>query len=122
MFFVNLFSTILTFTSLAVNGSLLECVLFMQRHESFAAHVVATSICSSVGQLFIFATIEEFGPVVFTIIMTMRQAFSILLSCIFYEHHLNPLAISGITVAFAAVFLHAFSQFRRSKQSNSTVA
>ncbi|CAF4991645.1 unnamed protein product, partial [Rotaria sp. Silwood1] len=41
-------------------------------------------ICSSVGQLFIFSTIEEFGPVIFTIIMTIRQAFSILLSCLFY--------------------------------------
>ncbi|CAF3358583.1 unnamed protein product [Rotaria sp. Silwood1] len=63
----------------------------MQRHQSFLIHAFATSICSSVGQLFIFSTIEEFGPVIFTIIMTIRQAFSILLSCLFYGHHLNCL-------------------------------
>lgn len=32
-----------------------------------------TAISSASGQLFIFATIAMFGPVVFTIIMTVRQ-------------------------------------------------
>lgn len=118
MFFVNLISTILTFTSLILNGSLLECLSFMHRHHEFAVHALATSICSSIGQLFIFSTIEEFGPVIFTIIMTMRQAFSILLSCLFYGHQLNQLSVMGIHLAFLAIFIHAFIQFKRSKQSN----
>ena len=118
MFFVNLISTILTLTSLILNGSLFECFSFMHRHHEFAAHVFATSICSSIGQLFIFSTIEEFGPVIFTIIMTMRQAFSILLSCLIYGHQLNYLSIIGIHLAFLAIFIHAFIQFKRSKQSN----
>ncbi|CAF4614647.1 unnamed protein product, partial [Rotaria sp. Silwood2] len=99
----------------------LECILFMQRHQSFLIHAFATSICSSIGQLFIFSTIEEFGPVVFTIIMTIRQAFSILLSCIFYGHYLSWYSIFGIHIAFLAIFIHAFHQFKRSKQSNSSV-
>lgn len=120
MFFVNLISTILTLTSLIINGSLLECFAFMNRHHQFALHVFATSICSSIGQLFIFSTIEEFGPVIFTIIMTMRQAFSILLSCIFYGHQLNHLAIVGIHLAFLAIFIHAFIQFKKGKHSNTS--
>jgi adenosine 3'-phospho 5'-phosphosulfate transporter B2 len=121
MFFVNLISTILTLTSLIFNGTLFECLLFMKRHRTFAMHVFATSICSSIGQLFIFSTIEEFGPVIFTIIMTMRQAFSILLSCIFYGHQLSWFSIVGIHIAFLAIFIHAFIQFKRSKQSNTNV-
>lgn len=35
--------------------------------------MVVLSICSAVGQLFIYHTIDVFGPVVFTIIMTVRQ-------------------------------------------------
>ncbi|CAF4573977.1 unnamed protein product, partial [Rotaria sp. Silwood2] len=100
---------------------LLECILFMQRHQSFLIHAFATSICSSIGQLFIFSTIEEFGPVVFTIIMTIRQAFSILLSCIFYGHHLSWYSILGIHIAFLTIFIHAFYQFKRNKQSNSSI-
>lgn len=118
MFFVNCISTILTVTSLIFNGTLFECLIFMKRHHTFALHVFATSICSSIGQLFIFSTIEEFGPVIFTIIMTMRQAFSILLSCIFYGHELNWFSILGIHIAFLAIFSHAFIQFKKTKQSN----
>jgi adenosine 3'-phospho 5'-phosphosulfate transporter B2 len=59
--------------------------------------------------------------VVFTIIMTVRQAFSILLSCIFYGHQLSWLSILGIHIAFASIFVHAFIQFKRSKQSNSNI-
>lgn len=121
MFFVNLISTILTFISLLFNGTLFECLAFMQRHQVFTMHVLATSICSAIGQLFIFSTIEQFGPVIFTIIMTMRQAFSILLSCIFYGHHLNSLGIVGIHLAFLAIFIHAFMQFKRTKQSNANI-
>ncbi len=121
MFFVNLISTILTLTSLIFNGTLLECLLFMKRHQTFAMHALATSICSSIGQLFIFSTIEEFGPVIFTIIMTMRQAFSILLSCVFYGHELSWLSIIGIHIAFVAIFVHAFIQFKRSQQSNTNI-
>jgi adenosine 3'-phospho 5'-phosphosulfate transporter B2 len=121
MFFVNLISTILTLTSLIFNGTLIECLLFMQRHQIFAIHVFATSICSSIGQLFIFSTIEEFGPVIFTIIMTMRQAFSIILSCIFYGHQLSWFSILGVHIAFLSIFIHAFIQFKRTKQSNMNV-
>ena len=119
MLYVNLISTILSVASLIFNGTFFECLAFMQRHREFSLHVLATSVCSSVGQLFIFSTIEEFGPVVFTIIMTVRQAFSILLSCLFYGHQLNLSAMFGIHVAFTAILVHAWMQFKRSKPTSS---
>lgn len=120
MLYVNFVSTILSIASLVFNGTLWDCLAFMQNHHDFAVHVFATSICSSVGQLFIFSTIEEFGPVIFTIIMTVRQAFSILLSCLFYGHYLTLPAILGIQIAFGAIFFHAWDQFKRSKPKSSS--
>ncbi|CAF3378423.1 unnamed protein product [Rotaria socialis] len=121
MFSVNIISTVLTLTSLALSGTLFECLSFLQRHHLFMIHVFATSVCSSIGQLFIFSTIQEFGPVMFTIIMTMRQALSILLSCLFYGHQLSWISVVGINVAFSAILTHAFIQFKRSKQLNSSI-
>lgn len=115
---VNGISTILTLASLIFNSTLIECLLFMKCHHSFALHLFATSLCSSIGQLFIFSTIEEFGPIIFTIIMTMRQAFSILLSCIFYGHQLSWFSILGIHIAFLAIFTHAFLQLKKTKDIN----
>ncbi|CAF3358575.1 unnamed protein product [Rotaria sp. Silwood1] len=112
---------VLTCSSLILSDTLLECILFMQRHQSFLIHAFATSICSSVRQLFIFSTIEEFGPVIFTIIMTIWQAFSIPLSCLFYDHHLSWYSILGIHLAFLSIFIHAYIQFKRNKQSKSSI-
>ena len=52
---------------------------------TFGFDCVILSICSAVGQLFIYYTISQFGAVVFIIIMTLRQALAILLSCIIYR-------------------------------------
>ena len=51
----------------------LESVSFMMRHPQFLYHVLLLSSCGAGGQLFIFHTISAFGPVTFTIIMTIRQ-------------------------------------------------
>lgn len=123
MFLVNCISTVLTSTSLILNDTFFDCVFFMQKHNLFIVHAFATSMCSAIGQLFIFSTIEEFGPVVFTIIMTMRQALSIILSCIFYGHYLTWYSVCGISIAFIAIIIHTLFQLRRSsKQSNSSIA
>lgn len=54
---------------------------------------VVLSISSAVGQLFIFFTIEKFGAVVFTIMMTVRQVCVVLL---FFTHSIMHLVFSFI--------------------------
>ena len=67
-------------------------------------HTIILSITSAVGQLFIFYTIKEFGPVIFTIFMTTRQIFSLFLSCILFAHSLNLLSWVGALIVFVVVF------------------
>lgn len=47
--------------------------------------MVVLSICSAVGQLFIYHTIDVFGPVVFTIIMTLRQVSGMVFGSVFTQ-------------------------------------
>ena len=68
-------------------------------------------------QLFIFYTIKTFGPVVFTIIMTTRQMFSIVLSTILFGHTIKALAMVGATVVFATIFHRIKRQARNKKGS-----
>lgn len=109
---VNMFSCLLTSVSLIEQGGFVECIAFMFNHPTFVVHAVILSLCSACGQLFIFYTIEKFGPVTFTIIMTLRQAFAILLSCIIYGHPLTFIGIIGILVVFAALFLRIYANQR----------
>ncbi|RXM28185.1 Adenosine 3'-phospho 5'-phosphosulfate transporter 1 [Acipenser ruthenus] len=117
MFGVNLFSCLFTMGSLLEQGAFLESLKFMSRHSDFAFHAVLLSICSACGQLFIFYTISQFGAAAFTIIMTLRQAFAILLSCFIYSHTVTIVGGLGIAVVFLALLLRVYARSRMKKRS-----
>lgn len=108
MFGVNAFSCIFTVGSLLFRGVFFSCINFLFLHTQFAIHATLLSICSAIGQLFIFNTIRIFGPIVFTLIMVTRQAMSIILSCIFYHHVLTAQALVGVMVVFLALLLKTY--------------
>ena len=105
---VNLFSGVLTVCSLLFRGVFFSALQFLLLHSDFAVHALMISICSAVGQLFIFHTIAHFGPLVFTLIMTTRQAISILLSCVLYGHALSVQAIVGVVLVFVSLFMRTY--------------
>jgi adenosine 3'-phospho 5'-phosphosulfate transporter B2 len=115
MFGVNFWSCLFTSWSLLSQGDFFTSLSFMFKHDLFLWHCVILSICSATGQLFIFQTISRFGPIVFVIIMTLRQMFAILLSCFIYEHKLGLLAWAGVMVVFCALFLEIYAKQRAKK-------
>lgn len=68
------------------------------------------AISVAVGQLFIFYTIKELGPVIFTIIMTTRQIFSLVLSCLLFGHMLSAYGWASTLLVFAIVFHRIYSK------------
>uniref|UniRef100_A0A8C1UZU0 Adenosine 3'-phospho 5'-phosphosulfate transporter 1 n=1 Tax=Cyprinus carpio TaxID=7962 RepID=A0A8C1UZU0_CYPCA len=121
MFGVNLFSCLLTVGSLLEQGAFFDSLAFMMRHSEFAFHAVLLSVCSACGQLFIFYTISQFGAAVFTIIMTLRQAIAILLSCFLYGHAVTLVGGLGVGVVFLALFLRIYARSRVKKSSKRAV-
>ncbi len=115
MFGVNMFSCILTVGSLLFRGVFFSSLSFLFDHTDFAFHVTLISICSAVGQLFIFQTIQAFGPLVFTLIMTTRQALSILLSCVLFGHELTLQALAGVLVVFISLLLRVYFRTQKKK-------
>lgn len=69
-------------------------------------------MCSAVGQCFIFLTIKRFGAVTFSIMMTIRQALAIVLSCIIYGHVIRPIGILGVAVVFSGLFTKIYVNWR----------
>uniref|UniRef100_A0AAZ3RZZ3 Adenosine 3'-phospho 5'-phosphosulfate transporter 1 n=1 Tax=Oncorhynchus tshawytscha TaxID=74940 RepID=A0AAZ3RZZ3_ONCTS len=112
MFGVNLFSCLFTVGSLLEQGAFFDSLAFMTRHSEFAFHAVLLSVCSACGQLFIFYTIAQFGAAIFTIIMTLRQAIAILLSCFLYGHAVTMVGGFGMAVVFLALFLRVYARIR----------
>jgi len=120
MCFVNFFSFIFTLVSLLQHGGLFHSIKFMYRYPQFILDSVVLSVCSASGQMFIFKTIDTFGPLVFVIISTVRQCFSVLLSCIIYHHEVHILGAIGLFLVFFSVLLRVYCGYRvkKLKQQN----
>lgn len=122
MFGTNVFSSLFTFCSLLQTGGLLRSLSFTSRHPQFLYQIFVLSMTSACGQLFIFYTINTFGPIVFVIIMTARMIFSIVLSCIIYKHTLALQAILGVVIVFGAISLRTYLRYKASKETNKLAA
>ncbi|XP_040574706.1 adenosine 3'-phospho 5'-phosphosulfate transporter 1 [Lepeophtheirus salmonis] len=120
---VNFFSCLLTSTSLLSQGAFYDSLVFMSQFPSFAFDCVVLSVCSATGQLFIYHTISQFGPLIFAIIMTLRQSLAILISCFVFKHPLNSLGIVGILIVFSAIFVKIYCghRLRQLKKQAATI-
>lgn len=104
MFGVNVSATVLTVAALVLSGEVPLVLEFLLYNPRAFFYNVVTAIASATGQMFIFYTIKNFGPVVFTIIMTTRQMISMVISTILFGHPLSFGSYVGAFVVFGAVF------------------
>lgn len=103
MLIMNAFSAVFSFITLVHQEKLTPAMTFVYTHPEIILHLVIFCICSTVGQLFIFYTVKNFGAVVFSIIMSMRILFSTLLSCFVYSHPITELGFLGMAIVFGAI-------------------
>lgn len=103
MFGVNSFAIFFTSLGLVTSGELPVIIEFFSYNPVAFWYNIVTSITSATGQLFIFRTIKEFGPVSFSLIMTCRQIFSIVLSSIYFQHAMSIMSLFGATLVFSVI-------------------
>jgi solute carrier family 35 (adenosine 3'-phospho 5'-phosphosulfate transporter), member B2 len=103
MFATSAFSTVLSLITLIHTKELSPALSFITNHPEIHIHFLAFSVCSTIGQIFIFYTIKNFGAVIFTLIMTTRILLSIAFSCILYGHQVTGLGFLGIMMVLGAV-------------------
>jgi len=101
---VNSSAIIMTTTGLLVNGDIPKIIEFFKVNPTVLQYNIITAITSASGQLFIYTTIKEFGPIVFTVIMTTRQMISICISSILFGHKMTVIALCGALIVFGVLF------------------
>ena len=80
---------------------------FSQDYPNFFIASVGLSLCSALGQVVIYHTIKKFGALFFAMVMTTRQVFSILLSCIYFRHPLSLGQWAGAGTVFGTLYYKA---------------
>ena len=106
---INIFSTMLGVLNLVQEGQLFSASGFLLTHPDAFWDVMVMSLCSAMGQLFIYYTLEKHGAVVFTIISVTRQLISIALSSVMFGHVISPPAWIGVALTFAGITANALS-------------
>ena len=101
---VNMSAIMITTFGLIVTGDFPVVYEFLLANPVAFRYNVITAITSASGQLCIFFTIKEFGPIVFTIIMTTRQMFSICISSVLFNHEISINAAVGAILVFSVIF------------------
>lgn len=113
---VNTSAICITTAGLIITGDFPIICEFLAENPLALRYNIITAITSASGQLCIFYTIKEFGPIVFTIIMTTRQMFSICLSSMVFGHYISINAAMGAVVVFGVLFYQILNKYNSRKK------
>ena len=100
MLVINAFSAVFSLITLIHQEELHLTFSFLYDHPLMLFHATLFFFFSTVGQLYIFYTVKHFGAVVFSIIMSLRILFSIILSCLVYSHPVTDIGGLSIVIVF----------------------
>ncbi|KAK3877649.1 hypothetical protein Pcinc_017652 [Petrolisthes cinctipes] len=105
---MNLFSIAYLAFALLVTGEVFTFAAFVQRFPEVMTKMLTFSICSAIGQFFIFLMVSEFGPLPCSVVTTTRKFFTVLGSVILFGNTLLPRQWLGTSLVFSGLTLDAF--------------
>ncbi|XP_071520565.1 solute carrier family 35 member B1 [Panulirus ornatus] len=104
---MNLFSIGYLAIALLVTGELFSFAAFVQRYPDVITKMLIFSICSALGQFFIFLMVSDFGPLPCSVVTTTRKFFTVLGSVILFGNKLSPRQWAGTAFVFSGLTLDA---------------
>lgn len=108
MFWTNLFMALTAAAFAVVLGEFTTGIQFCIENPVILEKIVKFSVCSAIGQSFIFYTIANFDPLVCTTVTTTRKVFSVLLSIFLNGHAVSTEGWVGIGLASAGILSELF--------------
>jgi adenosine 3'-phospho 5'-phosphosulfate transporter B2 len=108
MFWIGAASSVYAGAMLYFSGELNYAISFLMTRQEALFDVLALSLIATLGQIFIYVTVQKHGPVTLSMIMTTRQIGSIILSAIFFGHQLPQVAIGAAAVVFSVLLVRSY--------------
>eukprot|EP00002_Diphylleia_rotans_P037302 TRINITY_DN8322_c0_g1_i1.p1 TRINITY_DN8322_c0_g1~~TRINITY_DN8322_c0_g1_i1.p1 ORF type:complete len:334 (+),score=45.63 TRINITY_DN8322_c0_g1_i1:59-1060(+) len=117
MMCMNAWAAVFLGVGLVATNELGESVHFIQQHPVVLADLVYFSVCSALGQLFIYSLVKNFGPLVCTTVTTTRKFFTLLASVFYFGHAMTSMQWWGTLLVFLALSADLVQSYA-SKQSH----
>lgn len=106
---INLWSASYLLAATILTGELTQFYNFIERHPNLISDLALFSSLSAIGQLFIFLTVAEFGPLPCSVVTTTRKFFTVLTSVFFFGNTLTTSQWIGTTLVFLGLSLDAIN-------------
>merc|ERR1719240_1118762 len=90
------------------SGELNYTIAFLQSRTGALVDVLALSLIATLGQIFIYVTVQKHGPVTLSLIMTTRQMASVVLSCFLFGHQLPSVAVGACALVFSVLMIRSY--------------
>lgn len=118
MFYTNLWAVIYTGIGALFTGQAFSGFYFCVENPAILSSVFYFSICSALGQNFIYFTIQQFSALTCTTITTTRKFFTILFSVVWYGHELSSTSWTGVTVVFVGLGWELSNKYAKYKEQS----
>ena len=105
MLYMNVWSTLFLGIAIILTSEIWSFIEFIQRFPLVINDIFWFSVLSALGQLFIFLTVAEYGPLSCSVVTTTRKFFTVLVSIIYFG---NPASIrqwAGTILVFMGIAL-----------------
>ncbi|TPX33418.1 hypothetical protein SeMB42_g07483 [Synchytrium endobioticum] len=120
MFFMNIGLSFIMSAYLLLNpysSELSSAISMISKNPDVSYDILIFGICGSLGQLFIFHTLQRFGSVSLVTITVTRKMLTILWSVFRFGHHLNAGQWLAVGLVFVGIFIDAYAPMLKSGTS-----
>ena len=105
-------------------GHVTDGVSFVTKHPAALTAMLVYSLASAIGQVFIYYTVTEFGPLLLTTVTTTRKIFSTLYSVLIVnpEKGLNEMQWAGCGLVFVGIAVEVIEKYTGSSKKAAPAA
>jgi len=122
MLFTNIYMCLVALAISVCFGEIWSGTIFCVSNPAVLWLVIQFSICSAVGQSFIFYTVAHFDPLVCSTVTTTRKIFSVLLSIFTKGHVMTSQGWIGVTIACGGILSEVQAKVSKSRRLKSKVS
>jgi len=113
---MNLLSVIFLTPVVAMFGEHVTAMAYISKHPSSIQDILLFSICSALGQLFIFYSVVRLGPLATTTITTTRKFFTVLISVLMFpENKLNRYQQLAVAMVFLGLGIELLQKYTKQR-------
>ncbi|KAL7468101.1 hypothetical protein ACHAXS_008329 [Conticribra weissflogii] len=114
MTYTNAFMMLFALLISTVTGEFFEGLRYCTRNPEVFQLIWKFSLCSAIGQSFIFYTVARFDPLVCSTVTTTRKIFSVVLSILFKGHSVSMQGWMGLGLAIGGILSEVMHKVKSS--------